>query len=482
MGKSTEQRKPTPISFCDLLAKDIPSHVIAFAETVGGKVLFLILFAVALRSFSQMPIIVLAMALASFAPKYRWHITALATLALFLMNPFWFDLELPGLAATKENVTDKINFGVLQYSIALAFFLFAITIIVLRRRFANKIPFNRPILSLLIFYFILVICADRHILHGIPQVILWSFIDIFGGYVWFLGYALLNYKETSIPLFLQLGAFHPFWGSTTTPFGKGIANLRRLEVKTSQELALAQISGVKLIIECCVLQIVLNALETVIHSHLGVPTLDGAFTRQLSGEPYRWYECWFSLIASFCEAIMSIAISGNTYIACARMTGFQLLRNTYKPLQSRTIAEFWNRYYFYFKELLVEFFFYPTFLRCFKSHRRLRIVFSTFMAAGVGNAIFHFIRDIRYVLELGFWGSLQGYQTYLFYCLLLTSGIALSQLRPHRTIHTGVFRMNILPAFKVAAFFCFIYIFNDDGRQNTLQQHLVFLFHFFGLG
>ena len=35
-------------------------------------------------------------------------------------------------------------------------------------------------------------------------------------------------------------------------------------------------------------------------------------------------------------------------IACVRMAGFRALRNTYRPLESRTVAEFWNRYAFYF--------------------------------------------------------------------------------------------------------------------------------------
>jgi len=45
------------------------------------------------------------------------------------------------------------------------------------------------------------------------------------------------------------------------------------------------------------------------------------------------------------------------------MAGFATLRNTYRPLESRSIAEFWNRYYYYFKEMLISFFFYPTFFR-----------------------------------------------------------------------------------------------------------------------
>ena len=41
--------------------------------------------------------------------------------------------------------------------------------------------------------------------------------------------------------------------------------------------------------------------------------------------------------------------------------GSRALRNAHAPLSSRTIAEYWNRYYYDFKELLADMFFYPNF-------------------------------------------------------------------------------------------------------------------------
>ena len=43
---------------------------------------------------------------------------------------------------------------------------------------------------------------------------------------------------------------------------------------------------------------------------------------------------------------------------------------------------------------MVDMFFYPTYLRYFKKHPRLRMVAATMAAACAGNAIFHFLRDI----------------------------------------------------------------------------------------
>ncbi len=92
--------------------------------------------------------------------------------------------------------------------------------------------------------------------------------------------------------------------------------------------------------------------------------------------------------------MLTLSIWGHIIIATCRMAGFKALRNTWSPLQSKTIAEFWNRYYYYFKELLVEFFFYPTFLRFFKTKPRLRMFMATMAAAGLGNMLYHFFRDI----------------------------------------------------------------------------------------
>jgi D-alanyl-lipoteichoic acid acyltransferase DltB (MBOAT superfamily) len=170
-------------------------------------------------------------------------------------------------------------------------------------------------------------------------------------------------------------------------------------------------------------------------------------------------------------------------IAIARLAGFRLLRNTCRPLSSRTIAEFWNRYYYYFKELLVDVYFYPTYVRWFKRHPRLRIAFATFMAAGVGNFFFHFVFQYHETIVLyGLSEALVRSQTYAFYCLLLVIGIVLSQLRARREdAGAGWLRGRAMPALGVSAFFCFLSFFDGPHRHEALRQHFRFLFHVFGI-
>ena len=165
------------------------------------------------------------------------------------------------------------------------------------------------------------------------------------------------------------------------------------------------------------------------------------------------------------------------------MAGFRALRNTYRPLESRTVAEFWNRYAFYFKELLVDMFFYPTYLRYFKRFPRLRMAFATTMAAMVGNLIYHFYDTIAYVAALGWRRSVMGFQTYLFYCFVLTAGIVISQLRAHNKTKPpqSFLRARLLPVLGVCGFYCFLKIFDDLHRTYDLREHFVFAGRLLGL-
>jgi len=181
-----------------------------------------------------------------------------------------------------------------------------------------------------------------------------------------------------------------------------------------------------------------------------------------------------------------MTIWGNTIVAGCRLAGFRLLRNTYRPLESRSVAEFWNRYYYYFKELMVDFFFYPVYMRCFKKRPRVRILFATWVSVGLGVPLFHFIRDIHYVAELGLARAVIGYHVYMFYATTLAAGIGISQLRKSaRRQHEGRpadgFCERYLPIAGVVLFFCFLQVFDELRRTVPIREHLLFLTRLVGV-
>src|SRR6187431_953360 len=81
--------------------------------------------------------------------------------------------------------------------------------------------------------------------------------------------------------------------------------------------------------------------------------------RELIASPdaFRLPTAWLSIFLELFAVTLELAASGHMVIGCLRLFGFNVFRNTYKPLLAQSIVDFWNRFYYYFKELLVEFFF-----------------------------------------------------------------------------------------------------------------------------
>jgi hypothetical protein len=332
----------------------------------------------------------------------------------------------------------------------------------------------------------LVFVAQPPISSGWFRITLWAFLIAVLPHLWFLAYALhdVNARREHAPSSQRLGVFHPFWGSSLTPIGKGLSYLRKFEAQTAQELAVTQLKGLKLAIWACLLAACKSGLASAVYGYMEIPQFDDAFSQFTAGAAPSPLLCWASLVSSFVLDLLDLTVAGGMIIAFARLAGFRLLRNTYRPLHSKTLAEFWNRYYFYYKELLVDHFFYPTFLLCFRKHRRLRVFFATFAAACVGNLLFHFLRDIRFVVKMGFWRAAVGDQSDAFYTLLLAVGVGCSQmLQRNRTEPPGWLRGNVLPCLWVIAFFCILHVFDAPlDREHTLWQRAQFLFYMAGVG
>ncbi len=116
-------------------------------------------------------------------------------------------------------------------------------------------------------------------------------------------------------------------------------------------------------------------------------------------------------------------------VGVLRLFGFRVFRNVYKPLLSTTLVDFWNRFNYYFKELLVEFFFFPTFLKAFKARPRLRIFAATMAAAGAGNLYYHLMRDSPLLFRMPSAEAASWIASRALYSFLLGVGIFVSMLR-----------------------------------------------------
>lgn len=415
------------------------------------------------------------------AGRHRRVLILLATMLLLCRSGFLIDRSFLERVAINEGVADRIHQPLLE----------AVMLVVVVALFAGLLALQgsastalrRPTLSLVLAFPGLVVLTQAEMMAGLPRVLLWSFLMTSQPYLWFLAYGLADAGKKPSPVWQRLSVFHPFWGSSLTPFGKGLSYLERFEAKTPEELAVTQLKGIKLAAWTLVLAIVRLCLGELVHGGLQIPAFDDNLLLYLAGHPLPRLVGWAGLVSFFVEDLLGMTVFGGVIIATARLAGFRLLRNTWRPLESTTLAEFWNRYYFYYKELLVDHFFYPTFIRCFRGHRRLRMFFATFMAACVGNLLFHFIRDIHFVGDMGLWRAVVGEQSHAFYTFVLAVSVGLSQMRrAPQPASRGWLRRRLLPCLWVSTFFCLIHVFDAPlDREHTLWQRAEFLFYLLGV-
>lgn len=459
---------------------------IALVQTPIGRLLLFLAFAGLLRLFDEklwLPVTVAA-AVVSLAGRYRFHAAVLATGGVLLIDPGWFDFHAVYNAARQEGMLDTLHPVYVRDGTLLAGVPLAAAAMYLARRFRDHPLGRRPVLAQHLLYFCLVGLATSQWLQGAAQVLLWSLVAVFSAYFWFLAYALMDMRHrTPSPILLQFATFHPFFGSTTVPMGKGASNWRSTDSGTPEELAVTQLKGLKLLLWALVLTGLHWLLEEVAYGRFGIPTLKIAFGEfQAFGRAPAFPFGLLSIVANFGEHLLTIAVWGHIVIATARLAGFRLLRNTFRPLSARTIADFWNRLFYYFKEILVHVYFYPTYLRWFKRHPRLRIAFATFMAAGVGNFFFHFMLAEEQIAASGPIAALANLQSYAFYCFVLATGIIISQLRGRsHSNQAGWLRRQFLPSLGVITFFCFLSFFDGPQRHVSLLQNFEFLFQTLGV-
>ncbi|MGH7896024.1 MAG: hypothetical protein ACREQL_15235 [Candidatus Binatia bacterium] len=263
--------------------------------------------------------------------------------------------------------------------------------------------------------------------------------------LWKCGYLLLSGQRGRVSgtsFGDHLMYIFPLWGGGPVAFGKGLDHLARHEARTSEALARSQLAGMKLLALSVLWALVALAFRGLVFGDpdnplaqavggrsLGVPRL----ATLLEG-PTRVALplAWVSVYSQLALDTLKITIQGHAFIGVLRLFGFYVFRNTYKPLLAESVLDFWNRQYFYFKELMVDFFFLPTFVRRFRSWPRLRMVAAVFAAAGFGNVYYHLLK-VQVPLIHGdpaaVWTAIE---PRAFYGILLATGIAVSMHREQR--------------------------------------------------
>lgn len=428
--------------------------VVSFVQTPLGKIALLVVFGLGMRVFipdlwSELTLMS-PLALITFLPEYRRFVLAITPIAIVVV----------------QTASDPLQLSLTLSVIALGIFLYWCAM-----RWPKSHFGRRPLIFLLSGFAFLVVLACQFTPSPLLGKMLWGLVGVSASYMWFIAYAVTDH--TSSPGkdgLLQVATFHPLWGSTNTPYPKGAANLRRIEAQTPEQLAICQLKGVKLIYWAVLLSLFRLIWNQFFHHFLRIPMPDDALALFVRGTPAPWHMCWAGQILAYFELILNFSIPGHQIIAGARMAGFNALRNTYRPLSATTLIEFFNRFYYYFKELLVDFFFYPAFLRYWKKHRRTRTVFATASAVVFGDSFYHLARDWQFFHNRGLWGGIASYQVLIVYNTVLAIGLSVSQLHKRGRRRSGFLLGQFIPSCGVAFFYILVIVFGCESRTFTLAQ------------
>lgn len=295
--------------------------------------------------------------------------------------------------------------------------------------------------------------------------------------IWRCGYMMLSAKRGK----MKSNRFRdhiiylfPVWHGSNTPYGKGLDYLSRHEAKSEKDLVRSQLAGIKLLFLALAWGVLLNLMDTFVFApesagetacrfSLLLPRVESLISHDASAAlPV----VWFSLYCELIWQVLRHAANGHIIIGVLRFLGFNVFRNTYKPLYAQSLIVFWNRYFFYFKELLAEFFFFPVFSKAFKSRIWLRLFVALFASAFLGNLYYHILRDER-VMLLGDPATIRdAFACRAFYCLLLACGLFVSMVREQRRAgrhQDFTLPRKIVRIAGVWTFFALIYIWHGGG-------------------
>jgi hypothetical protein len=283
----------------------------------------------------------------------------------------------------------------------------------------------------------------------------------------------------------------PLWGGTGTPYGKGHDHLRQHSVVEARSLARCRASGVKLLLLALAWRWVSRGFTLlgsdsglVLPGEPGSPLMVPNLATMIAAGPaaFSFGARWLATLLELFHSVVELAARGHLFIGVLRLFGFSVFRNTYKPLLSRSIVEFWNRYYYYFKELMVEFFFYPMFVALSKHRAEVRLVAAVLAAATVGNFYYHVVLDHRTLLDADLDAALQALGGRGIYSIILGVGVAASMLRERRkraaarTAGPQQGRLRVLRAILgVWLFFALLQVWNVDRHRLPVARRAAFL-------
>jgi len=228
-----------------------------------------------------------------------------------------------------------------------------------------------------------------------------------------------------------------------------------------------------------------TAILQKFHVSLQSQSLTSLVSAWSRGEKIPAHELWRVIYIEQLNVFLQFASISHCRIGFLNLMGYNVPPQFNKPWAALNFSDLWRRFSLHYRDFLSRVFFSRPFLILHRLPGSLRISFSIFIAAGVGNFLVHL-----YFHALS--GGLPAIQASTLkswpYYIILSFLIAMStQWRPgkksqRRTWEWGLgLPRNILQAFVTVSIFCLIHVFARHSEGTTNQHSLEILLTALGL-
>lgn len=294
------------------------------------------------------------------------------------------------------------SFAVIIFSVVLTYFIVKNKVLIIR---------SWPISSLLVADFLLIILGLILPKGHSFTYIFWVLLVLFNTTYWSnFCYTLLHkekLKNKSWLYWLGPGVIFSF------PFGKSNVYLEQREATNSFDLAKTQIKALKLLLWLWLLRHILIYVGPLIGipgytipfiPNINVSNISVHFENFLNHTPSSTGIIWLSLFITYFYDLLIWTLKFNVPVAVIRMLGFYIPRGLYKPLYAKSIPDYFSRRYYYYKELIFDFFVLPLFMHLRRiKDRRTRTFWAIFIGVAFGSMLTHTTGSIAdlYNVSLG---------------------------------------------------------------------------------
>lgn len=321
--------------------------------------------------------------------------------------------------------------------VSISLILFSLLVHFCIRSSPIKIITRWPLASLFTID-VLMICAVSAVPREHPWLdFMWIWIVLFNtAYVWYTAYGLLHARHLeheSVAMRIGPGIW---WGF---PFGKSNAFLAGIEAKDSHSHAIVKLKAIKLLAWV----VIVRQAQALIGPAVDLPGFDfsqtlfeGIKTQNLltqmrffmEGRPAPINEMWRAVLVTFFYDMLMWTTRLNTAVAVIRFFGFNLPRGVYKPFYAKSMPEFFARRYYYYKEMIFDFFVLPAIVRLsFIKNKKVRFLIAVWLAVGMGTFFTHLLTEVGYLKTYTIGQYLYHYSPFFWRCTVFGLIIGLYQ-------------------------------------------------------